>query len=223
MQTELSVPLQWGLVPEDQIHLVAANLAKKVEADDFHIDVGLLGSKAILNALSEYGFADMAYKVASQETYPSWGWWIVNGATTFYENWDISAKRDLSLNHIMFGEINAWFYKALGGIRPDPEKPGFKNVLLEPHFVEGLEHFHASHDGPFGKIISSWKKDGEKVNYSVKIPANSTATVILEHELININRSAPENAAGVKILQQDDRKLILQAASGEFEISLKRP
>jgi alpha-L-rhamnosidase len=95
-------------VPKDKIQLVADNLARKVEENDFHIDVGLLGSKAILNALSENGHADAAYKLASQETFPSWGWWIVNGATTFYENWDIEAKRDLSLNHIMFGEINAW-------------------------------------------------------------------------------------------------------------------
>lgn len=179
-QTELSAALCWGIVPDELKVKVAGNLAKRVEADSFHLDTGILGAKAVLNALSENGYAEAAYKIAAQETYPSWGWWIVNGATTLYENWDINSKYDISLNHIMFGEIGAWIYKALGGIKPDPQQPGFKNILLEPHFVEGLNHFEATHTGPFGKIVSSWKKEGGKILYSVVIPANSTAAIILE-------------------------------------------
>lgn len=179
VQTALSAPLYWGLVPDEFKSKVAANLAKRVEADLFHLDVGLLGQKAILNALSENGYADIAYKVASQKTYPSWGWWIENGATTLYENWKIDAASDISLNHIMFGEIGAWIYKGLGGIKPDPAHPGFKNVLLAPHFVEGLDHFEATHHGPYGTISSSWTKSGKKVSYTVTVPPNSTATVIL--------------------------------------------
>jgi alpha-L-rhamnosidase len=179
LQTELSVALFWGLVPDEYKSKVAANLAKRVEADQFHLDVGLLGQKAILNALSENGYADVAYKVASQETYPSWGWWIKNGATTLYENWNIDAKKDISLNHIMFGEIGAWMYKGLAGIFPDPQKPGFKNVILKPNFVSGLEQFEAWHDGPQGRIKSAWVKSENKVTYTVTIPPNSTATVYL--------------------------------------------
>jgi alpha-L-rhamnosidase len=179
VQTALSVPLYWGLVPDEFKGKVAANLAKRVEADLFHLDVGLLGQKAILNALSENGYADVAYKVASQKTYPSWGWWIENGATTLYENWKIDASSDISLNHIMFGEIGAWIYKGLGGIKPDPLHPGFKNVLLAPHFVDGLDHFEATHNGPYGMISSSWTKSGKNVSYTVIVPANSTASVML--------------------------------------------
>jgi alpha-L-rhamnosidase len=179
VQTELSVPLFWGLVPTEMTAKVAENLAKRVEADGFHLDVGLLGQKAILNALTENGYAEVAYKVAAQKTYPSWGWWIANGATTLYENWNIQAESDISLNHIMFGEIGAWIYKGLGGIRPDAAQPGFKNVILEPHFVTGMEHFEARHHSPFGEIISSWKREGKGMSYKVVIPANSTATVKL--------------------------------------------
>ncbi|MDP4292349.1 MAG: family 78 glycoside hydrolase catalytic domain, partial [Bacteroidota bacterium] len=178
-QTELSAPLFWGVVPTKLKEKVAANLAKRIEADNWHLDVGLLGTKAVLNALSENGYADAAYKVASQETFPSWGWWIVNGATTLYENWPIDAKSDISMNHIMFGEIGAWLYKGLGGIKPDETHPGFKNVLIEPHFVEGLDHFEASHAGPNGIISSYWKRTGDKISYTLVVPANSTATVKL--------------------------------------------
>lgn len=111
VQTELSVPLMWGIVPKDMKAKVARNLAKKVEEAGFHLDVGVLGAKAILNALSENGEAETAYKVAAQDTYPSWGCWIANGATTLLENWDLNATRDISDNHMMFGEIGGWFYK----------------------------------------------------------------------------------------------------------------
>ena len=187
LQTELSAPLFWGIVPENLKSKVADNLSKRVIADNKHLDVGLLGTKTILNTLSENGYADLAYEVAAQETFPSWGWWIVNGATTLYENWPIDAKSDISRNHIMFGEIGAWYYKALGGMKPDQEKPGFKNVLLEPHFVKGLNSFQASHDGPYGKIQSSWKRDKNTVIYTVVIPANSTATLKLSGTKVNQN------------------------------------
>ncbi|MES1160044.1 MAG: alpha-L-rhamnosidase C-terminal domain-containing protein, partial [Bacteroidota bacterium] len=179
LQTELSAPLCWGVVPEELKARVADNLARRVAADNDHLDAGILGAKAILNALSENGHAAVAYRLAAQETYSSWGWWMVNGATTLYENWKIDAKSDISLNHIMFGEIGAWLYKGLGGIRPDPEQPGFSHILLEPHFVAGLDHFEADHEGPYGKIVSSWKKEGAVIHYTVTIPPNSTATLWL--------------------------------------------
>ncbi|NII83571.1 MULTISPECIES: alpha-L-rhamnosidase [unclassified Pedobacter] len=179
IQTEMSVPLYWKIVPEESIALVAENLAKRVEADGFHLDVGLLGTKAILNALSENGYSDIAYKVAAQKTYPSWGWWMENSATTLYENWPIDAKSDISMNHIMFGEIGAWLYKSPGGIKPDEKQPGFKHVILDPHVMEGLNSFEASHIGPYGKIVSAWKRINNGIRYDITIPANSTATINL--------------------------------------------
>ncbi|RZK82136.1 MAG: alpha-rhamnosidase [Pedobacter sp.] len=177
VQTELSMALHWGIVPESLKATVAENLAKRVAADGMHLDVGVLGAKAVLNALSDNGQGETAYKLASQDTYPSWGWWIVNGATTLLENWDLKAERDISDNHMMFGEIGGWFFKGLGGIKVDEQNPGFKNVLLRPNFPTGLEHFESSHVGPYGEIVSSWKRSGSAVIYNVTVPANSTATV----------------------------------------------
>ena len=182
-QTELSVPLLWDLVPAEYISKVARNLADRVIADSAKLDVGLLGTKAILNALSENGYADIAYKLASSTDYPSWGYWIKNGASTLYENWPIDAGTDISMNHIMFGEISAWLYKGPGGIKPDPAHPGFKNILLEPHFVAGLDSFSASHTGPYGEINSSWKRMGDEIVYTVTIPPGSTASLMLQEKM----------------------------------------
>ena len=202
-QTELSVALHWGVVPEDLRQKVADNLANKVKEANFHLDVGVLGAKALLNALSRNGHVETAYKVAVQDKYPSWGWWIVNGATTLLENWDLEAKRDISDNHMMFGEIGSWFYKGLGGIYPDPEQPGFKHIILRPNFIKGLNRFEAKHQSPYGMILSKWEINRNLVTYDIEIPANSTATLYL-----------PDNVKG-------EQNMKLEAGKYSFKIQLK--
>ena len=197
-QTEQSVPLQWKIVPEELIGKVAQQLVLKVEEAGCHLDVGVLGAKAILNALSENGYPETAYKVATQQTYPSWGWWVMNGATTLLENWDLEAERDISDNHMMFGEIGAWFFKGLGGIFPDPDQPGFKHILLRPYMPKELDHFEASFKSPYGTIISQWRRVKNKITYQVTVPANSSATLYL-----------PESIAGEKIVKLDAGQHIL--------------
>jgi len=218
IQTELSVPLFWGLVPEDMKARVAANLNKRVEADQFHLDVGVLGEKAVLNALSENGYAGSAWKIASQETYPSWGWWIVSGATTLFENWDIEAQRDISLNHIMFGEIGAWLYKGMGGIYPDQEAPGFKNIILRPSFFTELEHASASHESPYGKIGSAWKRDATKVLYYAVVPANATADLYLPegYSLRKAKLTNTDESISLQLHEKGNYKL----QSGSYELEL---
>jgi len=221
LQTELSVALHWNLVPEEIRNKVADNLARRVEQDNKHIDVGLLGTKTILNALSENGYAQLAYEVASQETFPSWGWWIVNGATTFYENWPLDAGSDISLNHIMFGEINAWYYKALGGIFPDESRPGFKNIMLKPNFVTGLSHFEASHESPYGNIVSSWQRRGKTIEYKVTVPANSTATLYLNGKNIRENNKSLEKNPLIEIEKSDQDRQVLHLKAGSYTFSIK--
>ncbi|MDR0264224.1 MAG: glycoside hydrolase family 78 protein [Sphingobacterium sp.] len=198
-QTELSVPLFWGVVPDEMKASVAANLNKKVEETNFHLDVGVLGAKALLNALKDNGYSETAYQVAVQDTYPSWGWWIVNGATTLLENWDLKATRDISDNHMMFGEIGGWFFKSIGGILPDPKQPGFKHILLKPIFPQGLKESAISYDSPFGKIVSDWKLKGDKIIYDIKIPANATATFY-----------PPDNIKSSDVVQLDAGKHTLE-------------
>lgn len=221
LQTELSAALHWGIVPEEVRAKVAANLARRVEADNKHIDVGLLGTKTILNALSDNGYPDLAYEVAAQETFPSWGWWIVNGATTFFENWPLDASSDISMNHIMFGEINAWYYKALGGIFPDEQQPGFKNIILKPNFVQGLDHFEASHKSPYGQIVSSWKRKGKTVEYQVAIPANSTATLFLAGGRIQENGKSPEQNPLIRTKEQAKGMHRFELQSGNYRFSIR--
>ncbi|MCL2511701.1 MAG: glycoside hydrolase family 78 protein [Bacteroidales bacterium] len=220
VQTELSVPLQWNVVPEEMRAKVAANLAKRVEADNKHLDVGLLGSKAILNALSENGYADLAFTIASQRSFPSWGWWMVNGATTLYENWHIESTTELSLsrNHIMFGEVSAWFFKALGGIKPDPAQPGFKNIILRPYFVTGLTYVTVTHQSPYGEIVSKWERKKKDIFYSVTVPANSTADLYLPKGIQVKKITLADGKTSVSLLENLENGYRLPAGSYLFQL-----
>jgi alpha-L-rhamnosidase len=177
-QTSLSCALYQGLVePENQAR-VLQNLVAAVAKANGHIDTGILGAKYILNALTENGRPDVAYQIASQKDLPSWGWWIEQGATTLWEQWNGSESR----NHIMYGDISAWFYKALAGINEDPSEPGFKHFIIRPQPVGDLTSAEAEYDSIHGKIRSAWKiKDG-KFHLNVVVPVNTTATIYVPGE-----------------------------------------
>ena len=215
-QTELSGPLYCGLVPDQFRQKVADNLYKKVQETNFHLDVGLLGTKAILNALSENGYADAAYKMASQEDFPSWGYWIKNGATTLFENWPLNVeKNDASMNHIMFGEIGAWMYKGIGGIFPDENEPGFKHVILKPNFVKGLDYFESEHTSPYGKIVSNWKREKKNIMYKVTVPPNATATLYLEKK-----STVTYNFNAINGTSEEGLYKVVQLTSGTYSFKI---
>lgn len=214
-QTEMSAPLYWGIVPEAYAARVAAALNKRVGQDNYRLDVGLLGSKTILDALSMYGYHNSAYKMAGSRVFPSWGWWMVNGATTLYENWNIQSKNDISLNHIMFGQIGAWLYRGLGGIIPDPGAPGFKHSILRPGFPDSLESFHASHITPYGEVAVTWKRkrpDGRRekskaVEVQIEVPAGATATFYAPSGYTPVREQGGRKAIVKWVTEKDSRSL----------------
>ena len=167
------------LIMEEDKKKVAARLHELVEKDDYHLDVGLLGSKALLSAMSDNGYAETAYKVASQDTYPSWGYWIKQGATTLHENWRTDVVIDNSYNHIMFGEIGAWLYKGLGGIQIDEKHPGFKHILLKPFFPADMNELTIRYNTPYGWLNINWvRQSSDCIRYTIDIPAGTSATFV---------------------------------------------
>jgi alpha-L-rhamnosidase len=174
-QTENSMALYWDLVPGGQKAAVASSLAESVTRDSLHLDIGILGNVALLNALSENGYADIAYRLVTKMSYPSWGYWMTQGMTTLAETWNMKT----SLNHVFMGEISAWLFKGLGGIYPDAAHPGFKHILLRPNIVAGLDSFTAAHEGPYGLISSGWYHRNGQLVYEAVVPPGSTASLTL--------------------------------------------
>ena len=170
-----STALYQDVVPEGNIDLAVEKLVSDVERLDYHPICGAHTVKWILHVLSDNGHADIAYKIANQKTYPSWGYWMDKGATTLFESWQAAG----SLNHIFFGDISHWFYKCLAGIQIDTQNPGYKNFIIKPSPVEDLTWVDAEQQTPYGKIKSEWKVEKNVFTINVSVPHNSTATVIL--------------------------------------------
>jgi alpha-L-rhamnosidase len=217
-QTSLSCALYQGLVEPANQARVLSNLVAAVEKSNGHIDTGILGAKYLLNTLLENGRADVAYRIASQKDLPGWGWWIEQGATTLWEQWNGADSR----NHIMFGDISAWFYKALAGIVPDPAAPAFKHFTIKPHLVGGLTSAHAAYDSVRGRIVSDWKAKDGRFELAVTIPPNTTATVsvpVADPTSIKEGGKPVADAQGVTFLRVKAGRTLFDVASGSYHFT----
>ncbi|HEY5915392.1 MAG TPA: glycoside hydrolase family 78 protein [Verrucomicrobiae bacterium] len=220
-QTSLSCALYQGLAEDENGPRVFSNLVAAVEQKNNHIDTGILGAKYILNALTEYGRADLAYRIANQTDQPSWGWWIGQGATTLWEQWNGTESR----NHIMFGDISAWFYKALAGINPDPAAPGFRHVIIQPQIVGDLTSAKAAYNSVRGLILSEWKLENGLFTLHVIVPANTSATVRLPvpaGATITEGGKPVSEASGVERLEARDGHPTFEVGSGDYVFTAAR-
>lgn len=209
--------LQLGLVPEGYENKVFANVVEKTEVDcKGHVSVGVLGIQHLMRGLTQHGGLELAYKIVTNETYPSWGYMIKNGATTIWELWngDTANPAMNSRNHVMLlGDLLIWFYEDLAGIKNDPSSIAFKKILMEPVFPEKLKHVNASYISPYGKIESNWNRNGEKLKWNITVPANTTATIRIPSRFgVKIN---PEQS-GIHSTKESDNTLIIEVGSGKY-------
>ncbi|MGD0518313.1 MAG: glycoside hydrolase family 78 protein [Thermoguttaceae bacterium] len=214
-QTALSCALCQGLVEPENKARVLANLIAAVEKQDWHIDTGILGAKYLLNTLLENGRADVAYRIVAQKTKPGWGYWIEQGATTLWEGWGGGGSQ----NHIMYGDVVAWFYKALAGINPDPAAPGFKHFIIKPNVVGDLTSARGEYNSIRGKIVSDWKVADGQFSLNLTIPANTTATVYLpiaDAAQVREQDKPANNSPGITFLRTEDQRTVWTVGSGDY-------
>jgi len=180
-QTSSVLPLAFGMVAEHDRQKVSEALLRKIQdQSQGHTGTGLIGGQWLMQVLSANGHPEVAYEIASQKSYPSWGYMAGQGATTIWELWngDTADPAMNSGNHLMLvGDLITWFYENLAGIRPDPAQPGFKHIIMHPTPVGDLTYLKASHKSPYGEIASDWRRDGDRFTWNVSIPVNTTATV----------------------------------------------
>ncbi len=209
--------LRLGLVPDGYAEKVFANIVEKTEVDcKGHVSVGVLGIQHLMRGLTEHGSLELAYKIVTNETYPSWGYMIRRDATTIWELWngDTADPAMNSHNHVMLlGDLLIWFYEDLAGIKCDPSAVGFKKLWMEPVFPEKLGFVNASFDSSYGKIDSHWSREGNKLTWKVSIPANTTATVKLPSRFgVQVDASM----SGVHSVREIGGSLVVEIGSGEY-------
>ena len=175
------LPLAIGIVPDDCKNDVIKNVVENIcVKNKNHVSCGVIGISWLLRGLSDNGFADVAYRLATTKTYPSWGYMTENGATTIWELWN-GDKANPSMNsgnHVMLlGDLLTWCYQYLGGIR---SKDAYKHIVLKPAFeIQDCEWVNVSYDSPYGTIKSHWRKTLQHLEWDVTIPCNTTADICL--------------------------------------------
>ncbi|TDI70096.1 MAG: hypothetical protein E2O86_04415 [Bacteroidetes bacterium] len=211
-QTLFSALLYHGIVPSDEIQAAKDSLLKAVEnGPSGHFNTGIFGTKYVLESLSKTGSQNVVFDIVNSTTYPGWGFMIDNGATTIWETWKES-DNVYSNNHPMFGTVTEWYYRWLGGIRPDPKNPGFKSFVLGPSVPVGLEFVNCTYHTPYGEIVSNWKKmESGNIQYKMKIPMGTEANIILP--LNPSQKISIENKDG-----DFDPKIINDLQTGNFKL-----
>jgi alpha-L-rhamnosidase len=220
-QVTYILPLIAGVVPNELEKDVFAGFEKTLkEKNKGHLATGLSGTYMMVQYLQKIGRDDLIYLFASKKTYPSWGYMIEKGATATWEHWGGQRSRI----HNCFNNIASWFIQGLAGIRPDLAKPGFKNAVIKPAVLKELSYVKASHDTLYGTIHISWKRDGETLTMKISIPANSTATIHVpaaDVKRVTVNGKAADAASHVKYLKTEAGRVLLQVASGSYEIVIR--
>ena len=198
IQSSYVLPLAFGIIDDDALrNKVLDNLVRTIQhpgVTDNGIDcppyslmTGFITTAWISKALSDNGRSDLAYRLLQQTTYPSWLYPVTQGATSIWERLDSYTKERgfggnnsmNSFNHYSFGAVGQWMMAYSLGIDRDPDAPGFKHFILHPEADPTGQMTWAKgwYDTPYGRISSSWKRSGNKVEYAFTIPEGCTATL----------------------------------------------
>jgi alpha-L-rhamnosidase len=223
-QTCYAMGLYFDLLPIDKRKLAAKHLVEAVRRKNWHLSTGFVGLSYLLPALSQTGNLDVAYRLLNNETFPSWGYSIKNGATTIWERWDgwtedkgFQDPGMNSFNHYAFGSVGRWMFGVVAGI--DTDGPGYKRIIIHPQPGGGFSYAKASYESIHGQIKSFWEIKDSKFTLNVTIPANTTATVY-------VPTAKPESVAetgipaamseGVKFLRMEAGRAVYEIGSGDY-------
>ncbi|TAL67774.1 MAG: alpha-L-rhamnosidase [Bacteroidetes bacterium] len=223
-QTSYILALMFNLLPDNLREKAAGFLVEDIKSRRNHLSTGFLGTPYLCQVLSDNGYTDVAYDLLLQESYPSWLYPVKMGATTIWERWD-GQKTDStfqdpgmnSFNHYAYGAIGDWMYRVSAGI--ETKGAGYKNILIQPHPTKKLSYSKASFESSYGTVTSGWERKDGKMIIKVKIPANTTATIILpaiNTEKVSEGGKSLSQNIYLKDIKASDNKVIMGAGSGDY-------
>ena len=177
-QAQLVRPLALDLLDEEQAAFAKKRLIRALEHYGWRLGTGFLSTPLILDVLTDIDI-EAAYRLLENEEIPGWLSMPKNGATTVWENWEGPwGKPGVSLgslNHYSKGAVCEWLFKTMCGIRVSGEN----RFVISPRPGGSLAHAEAWYRSVYGEVVSGWKKENGKTVYSVTIPANCEAEIVL--------------------------------------------
>lgn len=182
--TACLLPLAMGIVPDSQRENLKDTLLYNVDVKNSrHVSSGVIGIQWLMRTLAAMGQGQLAYDIATTETYPGWGYMVDHGATTIWELWngDTANPSMNSGNHVMLlGDLLPWCYENVAGIRPADDGQGFRRIVIQPDFsIARLTRVEASHHSPYGLIESAYERKGDRTEWTVTVPCNTEADLLL--------------------------------------------
>ncbi|WP_258104728.1 alpha-L-rhamnosidase [Marinoscillum sp. MHG1-6] len=219
--TDNILPLYFGLVDDRNQEIVFDNLIKTIEEkNNGHLSTGLIGTQWLMRTLTKYGRSDLAYKLTTTRTYPSWGYMVENGATTIWELWhgNVANPKMNSQNHVMLlGDLIMWYYHSLAGIKA--VEPGFKVIEMKPEFDVDLDYVKASYKSVNGLIKSHWTKKGEELTWNITVPPNTTALIYLPGKK-QTDVEENQGKSTFQYLRTEGDRLVYELKSGNYEFRM---
>ena len=203
--------LKIGVPAERKEKVVEALRANIAEAND-HLDTGIVGTRYLFEILCDNGLEELAYKIINQRDFPSFGWWIEQGATTTWEQWDGGNSH----NHPMFGGGIGWFYRDLAGLRL--KDVGFRSFDVKPVIPDGLEWVSYSLNTTYGKIDIDWRLRNGRFTLECDVPVGATATIWVPYggDAPKIKESEFVRAKGLR-----DGYALYEVVSGRYRFKSK--
>lgn len=202
-------------VPADQYPGVIAALKSDITANNGNLDTGIFGTQFFFELLSENGLHEMAFNAMNKKTQPGYGWWIEQGATTTWEQWNGSGSR----NHPMFGGGIVWFYRVLAGMNTDPVKPGYQNVIFKPQPAGDVTFASYSNETSFGLAAIDWSKETNSFKLKINVPVGSTSTVYVpSSNAKNVIEDGKKikRKSEVRFLRMEDGYAVFTVGSGNY-------
>jgi alpha-L-rhamnosidase len=219
-QTSYVVALYTKMAPEALEPKLVDRLVKDIESRNWHLSTGFLGTPFLLFTLADHGRTDVAYRLLLNDTYPSWGYMLSKGATTWWERWngDTGDPSMNSYNHYAFGSVVAWVYRYAAGIDTTVEAPGFKGIVVHPHLDSRMTSARADYDSVYGKIVSDWNRTSDGgFSLRITIPANTSAKVYLP---VIAGKHVVEDGKPVNAEREGDSDVV-QVGSGSYGFDVR--
>jgi alpha-L-rhamnosidase len=227
-QTAHILPLAVGLTPMSHGQRVADFIAANIKQRGIHPTTGILTTRFLLPILSEYNHHDLAYKLITQTTKPSWGYMVKRGSSTIWGNWD--GMDDASKYQLALASAGEWLYGYLAGIKPDEKNPGFKHSLICPVPVGDLKWAEASLNTSYGILSVHWEMNDKTFEVNTEIPSNTwstvslpvkntkTARITVNDDLILENSKATKSCPeSIKFKGFDSKYAVFEVGSGKYK------
>jgi alpha-L-rhamnosidase len=224
-QTCYVIALQFDLLPRNLRAKAEQYLVEDIKNRGWRLSTGFIGTKDLMQVLTNTGNADVAYRLFHQQAFPGWGFSIQQGATSIWERWDgwtpekgFQTPHMNSFAHYSFGAVAEWMFKTIGGI--DTVGTAYKKQVIKPQPGGKIRRVEVGYTSIHGHIQSDWRLEGDRFLLRVSVPANTTATVHVptsDPKAVTESGKPAAQAEGIVSASANDGFAVYEVGSGDYQ------